>query len=417
MGQCRRQGQRVSRRAACLLPLLACLPGAALAQDLQWHGYLDARLQWTEGADESWTQGGLGKARFGEGEVPASLSGALSATWQLSPALLAVVDLQAHPDTSPELGVLAAYLRFRPVSTGRWRWSVRAGAYFPPISLENDGIGWTSRWTLTPSAINSWVGEELRTIGAEARIEHRGEHGTIDFGVSVFRNNDPAGELLATRGWGLGDVTSVLQSRVRQPDVHAPRARSTAPLFFEPFVENDGRIGWHADLTWRSPSGSRVSLIRYDNRADPESFGFVGARKVFSWHTRFWSAGAEVLLGDVVLIAQAMDGSTAFEPVPERYLDTRFRAQFLLVAWNRGNWRPALRFDRFRARELPGSITAPLEENGHAWTAAMNWRPRPWLRVTGEWLRVDSHRKQRTLDGLSSRQREQQVQLNLRLLF
>ena len=46
-------------------------------------------------------------------------------------------------------------------------WSVKTGAFFPTISLENDDLGWTSPYTLTPSAINSWIGEELRTIGSE----------------------------------------------------------------------------------------------------------------------------------------------------------------------------------------------------------------------------------------------------------
>ena len=60
--------------------------------------------------------------------------------------------------------------RRRPVS-----WSVKAGAFFPTISLENDDLGWTSPYTLTPSAINSWIGEELRTIGSEAHaaLRHR----------------------------------------------------------------------------------------------------------------------------------------------------------------------------------------------------------------------------------------------------
>ena len=45
---------------------------------------------------------------------------------------------------------------------------MKTGAFFPTISLENDDLGWTSPYTLTPSAINSWIGDELRTIGSEA---------------------------------------------------------------------------------------------------------------------------------------------------------------------------------------------------------------------------------------------------------
>ena len=41
-----------------------------------------------------------------------------------------------------------------------------------------------------------------------------------------------------------------------------------------------------------------------------------------------------------------------------------------------------------------------LSEYGHAFTAAINYLPNDWLRVTGEYVRVDSTRRQRTLDGL-----------------
>src|SRR6185437_6111030 len=54
-------------------------------------------------------------------------------------------------------------------------WSAKAGAFFPTISLENDDLGWTSPYTLTPSAINSWIGEELRTIGSEGTLRWKSE--------------------------------------------------------------------------------------------------------------------------------------------------------------------------------------------------------------------------------------------------
>jgi hypothetical protein len=398
--------------------MLFCLPGAAIAQDIQWHGYLDLRLQSYRGEDVSWIDGGLGKSRFGAGSENARFGGAaLAATWQVTPSLLAVTDLQLNPETSPGLGVLDAYLRYRPVSTTPWRWSVRVGAFFPPISMENDGIAWTSRWTLTPSAIDTWVGEELRTFGAEFRLEHRGAYGTFGLGLAAFKNNDPAGELLAMRGWALGDVTSTLNSRLREPDVLAGLLGTAAPFRFDPFAENDGRVGWHGDLTWDAPGGGRLSLLRYDNRADPESFSLQGDRPVYSWHSKFWSLGGQWPVGDLVLIGQWMDGNTAFEPGPGFYLDTRLHAGYLLAGWDRGNWRPALRYDVFSLRLLPDFLPAPLSEHGPAWTVALNWRPRPWLRVTGELLRVDSRRNQRLLEGLNPRQSDRQFQLSARLLF
>jgi phosphate-selective porin len=127
--------------------------------------------------------------------------------------------------------------------------------------------------------------------------------------------------------------------------------------------------------------------------------------------------GAQARVGDVVLIAQAMDGSTAFEPRAGLLLDTRFHAGSLLAAWDRGRWRPALRLDLFSLRQLPDTLADPLDEHGNAMTLALNWRPREFLRVTGELLRVDSRRDQRRLEGSSPRQVEVQSQLSLRLEF
>lgn len=402
-----------------LAPLLLLAAAASgTTSDFGLDGYLDLRLQANTSDEVSWLDGGLGKARHGAGDEPFQFgSGAVTLRWTPTPALLAVVDLQANPRLSPDIGVLEAYLRYRPVSTTAWRGSVRAGAFFPPVSLENVGVGWTSPWTLTPSAINSWVGEELRNIGVEARAEHRGSAGTLEVGLAAFRRNDPAGELLATRGWALGDLTSALGSRLRQPDVHAVAARGDIPLDFEPFVENDGRTGWQADVAWRTPAGQHFTLTHYDNRADPESFERDGTRKVFSWRTRFTGAGAELARGPVLLLTQLMTGSTAFEPRPGNYLETRFHAGYLLVGWVHGNWSPALRFDAFSTRREPDSASASLSEHGHAWTAALNWRPTEQLRLTGEILLVDSDRGQRSLAGLAPGQSDQQFQLSLRLLF
>jgi len=89
----------------------------------------------------------------------------------------------------------------------------------------------------------------------------------------------------------------------------------------------------------------------------------------------------------------------------------------VLAAWERGAWRPAIRVDAFQSRQLPEFLPDPLNEHGNALTVALNWRPVEWIRITGEWLRIDSHRDQRLLEGLSARQIDRQFQLNLRLLF
>lgn len=408
-----------ARRLA--LAIIGCVVAAgaapAAAQEMRWQGHLDVRA--VAAPDETaWDDGGLGKARFGDNDDDRMhlASGVLAGTAQLGPAVVASSTLQFVPGQDRSLDVLDAWVRYRPVSTTPWRWSVRAGAFWAPISLENEGVGWTSLWTLTPSAINSWVGEELRTIGAEASLEHRGEAADVTVFGAVFGWNDPAGELLAARGWGLGDAYSGLNAVLREPDVYAPRARAPIPMVYRPFREIDGRPGWYAGVTREVRDTSRMTLMHYDNRAERDSWERYAGHRAFSWDTRFWSAAARRRFGEYVVAAQALAGSTVFEPQPGMVLDTRFHAGYVLLARDTGEWRPAVRVDLFGTQQR-GPTDAPLEEHGNAVTVALNWRPREHLRVTGELLRIDSTRAQRRLDGLDPRQVEWQVQVAARLYF
>lgn len=402
-----------------LLPvlLLACIASPARAQSVEWRGYLDLRIA-APASTQDWNDGGLGKTRFGgDAGLAVAPTAALAAAFQVTPQWLASAQLQYQSEQRQPLDLIDAWLRYRPVSTTPWRWSARAGIMFPPVSLENGGIGWTSRWTLTPSAINSWVGEELRGTGAEVRLEHRAPGATWSALASVFGRNDPAGDLLASRGWALGDLTSGANAILREPDVYAPRARAPVPVLFRPFEEIDHRVGWYAGIDREGADGSRFALLRYDNRGDPSRWQWYADRKVFAWRTRFWSMGAKAQVGDIELLAQAMDGSTAFEPQPGLLLDTKLSSAYLLAGWDRGAWQPALRIDLFRLRQLPETLEAPLSEHGNALTAALNWRPREDLRISGELLRIDSTRNQRLLEGRAPRQVDLQAQLSLRYLF
>jgi len=412
--QVERMKARRRLRWTCLAGL-ACA-GALHAQSVQWHGYLDLRVAAVPG-ERAWSDGGLGKTRFGRGGNVRDVEGVLSGAFQLAPEWLASAELQYRPGREHPVDLLDAWIRYRPVSTTPWRWSLKAGAFFPPVSLENDAVGWASPWTLTPSASNSWIGEEVRTRGVEWRIEHRAPARTLGAVAALYRGNDPTGELLASRGWALDDLVTPWHADVREPDVYASQARSDVPVEYRPFVEIDGRTGWYAGVDYAGIGDNHVSLLRYDNRADPTRYQLYDERKVFAWRTRFWSLAGRMHMGDVVLVAQAMDGSTAFEPRAGLLLDTRFHAGSLLAGWDRGAWRPAVRLDMFSLRQLPGTLAAPLSEHGNAITAALNWRPNAWMRVTGEVLRVDSRRDQRLLEGSSPRRVDLQAQLSLRFEF
>ncbi|HZP66025.1 MAG TPA: hypothetical protein VFB32_06925 [Rudaea sp.] len=388
---------------------------AAAADDIEFHGFADLRGV-AASDDATWTRGGLAKTRYGGNDGLHFGGAALRATWQAAAPLLLVADLRYEPQDRTRAGLIEAYARYRPVSIDAWRWSLKLGEFFPPISLENEGVGWTSLWTLTPSAINTWVGEELRVFGAELRVEHRGDFSTLEAAGALFTANDPAGEILFARGWAFTDLVEGVGNRLREPDVYAYLVGTEPPRRYDPFVEIDHRLGFYGDVTWRTQSGSRATVLYYDNRADPSRYHvFDGHDELFAWRTHFTSVAAQTRFGDLVLMGQGMAGTTEIAPSGFRG-EAHFSAAYALAGWELGAWRPALRLDIFDTREDPAAPPA-LSEHGNALTFALNWRPCDWLRLTGEALRVESTRDQRLALGLAPREVDRQIQFNARFLF
>jgi hypothetical protein len=392
---------------ATLFLLGLCSP--AMAADFHFDGYADLRLIMP--SDQvSWQDGKLGKLRYGTEDNKPELRLA-EAVGQgvvlITPELMALAVARVEPEQRTFFDLLEAYVRYRPVSTTPWRWSVKAGAFFPPISLENTELGWTSPWTLTPSAINTWVGEELRTIGAEAALEWRSEERTITVMASLYGWNDPAGILVADRGWALHDRVTGLIDRPRDPDLIAASLRVPAPYYTYEALEIDGRPGWYAAASWDEVGLGYLNLIYYNNEADP-----TAVRRQIAWRTDFWNVGVRTQIGDVTLMAQALTGETLIVPSTTFYSDTRFKSAYLLAGWNLSeDWRVAARADVFSTdekRPFPGN----LSEHGNALTFAVNYLPYDWLRLTAEAIRVDSTRNQRKQDHLNPRAVENQFQLS-----
>ena len=393
------------------LMVLGSAPQAG-AVEFSVDGYADLRVIFPSN-EVGWLDGGLGKLRYGtEQNSPefrvAEVVG--QGVAQITPGLMAMAVVRYSPEQRTFFDVLEAFVRWRPVSTTAVRFSLEAGAFFPPISLENTEIGWTSPWTLTPSAINAWVGEELRTIGSEATVEWRRPTGTISAYAALYGWNDPTGILLNVRGWALHDKWTGLIDRPRLPDAWARQRNEPIPYRTWEFLEIDGRVGWYAGASWDETGIGHIDVLYYNNEADP-----TAETEQVAWDTSFWNIGLSTEIGPVTLIAQGMRGRTFFQP-SARWRELWFESAFLLAGWNISeDWRISGRAEVFSANETrPTPTSLLMSEHGHAFTAAINYLPNDWLRVTAEYVRVDSTRRQRTLDGLPAHAVEDQFQLGLR---
>ena len=232
-------------------------------------GYGDFRAL-ASPSQTAWLNGGLSKFRYGDSDGNFRLAEAVAqGDLRLGDDFSLVALARAEPEQRTGIDLLESYLSWHPAAGGAWSWSVKTGAFFPTISLENDDLGWTSPYTLTPSAINSWIGEELRTIGSEGIVRYDGGgFGSFSFTGAVTCCNDPAGVLIADRGWAMDDRPTGLFSDLRLPEASVKLfhlSDDRTPMF----DEIDSTPGWYAGLGWQLAGIGKLTVLRYDNEGDP----------------------------------------------------------------------------------------------------------------------------------------------------
>ncbi len=408
--------------------LVGALSSTVQAQDsmptIDVRGLVDARLILTDNT-VSWEERGLGKTRWGgdaSGDnrvvgriAEASLIFLPKFSWDWSGVIHVKADSQQHQPVD----VIEAFLRYKPVPKSDFRYEARIGAFFPPISLENKGIAWTSPYTITSSAINSWVGEELKTLGAEFTVSREFEDFDLSLTGSAFTANDPAGTLLAWRGWALHDREAGLFEQLPLAPIRTiepgGEIERQAP-WVEPFHQIDTRIGGYAGITVDHYALGRLSVLYYDNQSFDRAFdGFQCA-----WDTYFVSAGYEnELPGGVELISQMMIGNTSMgtRPLLGSKVNNDYWSIFTLLSKRVGKHRFSFRYDHFEVADDDLTGDDLNQENGNAWTAAYVLRPFRKQRLTLEVLHVDSKRPEREFLNLPVRARETTIQASYRFFL
>ncbi len=400
------------------------LAGPARAE-VAIHGVASARGLVVEG-QKSWLEGGWGRLTEGAGEPNDALPAVrgqlhLGLDWRPGSIWLVRASgvVQGEPDASlgQRAGVVEAFVQAQPDITARTQLRVRGGLFFPQTSLENVDRLWQSPYTVTLSAWNTWIGEEVRLGGLETAWILQGARDRVELAGTAFGANDASGALVAWRGFALGDRLTTIGEVLPLPPLTtlepggafaAQRDDGTRPV-----DELEGRVGWQARARYSREGRIRVQAAFTDNRGDRALH-----RGQYAWRTRFGQAGLEMNLGpDVTFVAEGALGETGMGlPAPNMRVDLRFRTGYALLSWNRGPVRVSGRVEAFDNEDRDG-VAEPNEEDGWALTGAVFWQATRLLRVGAEYLTVRAQRPAAAFSGADPDTDARRAVLELRLAF
>jgi hypothetical protein len=414
-----------SKRVLRVTLLVTALAPAVLAGEIELHGFGAVRGIGVSG-QPPWLEGGFGRLTEGAdaaGDSTYTGRALLHAGLDWKPSDKFLLHLHGIARAEPSaaggdrFGVPEAYAVFRPELSSTVSLHLKGGLFFPGTSLENPDRLWASPYTITFSALNTWLAEELRLTGLETRLLWSDGRDTLHAGGTGFVANDTLGTLVAWRGWSLSDRFTVVAERLPLPPLaslqpggalSAQRDDGTRPI-----GELDDRLGWMVRGGWDRRDRAALQAAYFDNRGDRNLYDGE-----YAWDTRFWVVGARLEPGSgVTLLGEAMFGNTAMGveaaapgtdpyayPYPPptsttyppgttpAFVDTDFATAYAMLSWQRSSLRLSARFDWFRNEDRDG-VAEDDSEDGTAFTLAAFWTPVERLRIGAEFLTIAAQRK------------------------
>lgn len=398
-----------ARRAIIVGAALGFTAAMAAVHATEWDASLDMRLVGAD-APRSYIDGGLGTLRYGDESDGVQLGRARFAlAEELGDLLTFKIDASAwgqHDRNAVDL--TEAYFQLHPYPFGDWRTRLKLGAFYAPLSLENRADGWESPYTLSNSALDSWAAQELRTIGAEFKLEWLGTHSGHDFDVGaafgVYGWNEGAGAALAASGFTITDWQGSLFGRVGRP--------GTLNGAINEYHQFDNRAGTYLGLEAHYLDRLTLEGLHYDNHANP------GAEDIplgnYGWQTRFDTAG---LRGENdagwTAIVQWLAGKTFVAPEDFGLLGWNFVTRYVLVSKRSGGHTFSARYDDFKVN---AQQTFPIgAQRGHAVTLDYRFEPDAQWRFTLEWVRARDFQDNRQIfDGEAPFATESTLQVAIR---
>jgi hypothetical protein len=218
---------------------------------------------------------------------------------------------------------------------------------------------------------------------------------TFTLDAAVFWGNDPAGSLLAWKGWSVHDRQSRFGDELPLPPLpllEPGELFENQDPYVKPFTEIDNRAGYYVTGEWQYGSKLLLRAGHYDNRADPT----IIKNGQYAWETIFEHIGMQTTLpGDIGLVAQWMFGSTVMGsvmfPNGARAVDVEFDSKFALLTREFGKHRVSLRFDEFDVTQNDSTPEDNNPEDGHAWTLSYQVGLSEKVSLATEWLSIKTH--------------------------
>ncbi|HEY4212389.1 MAG TPA: hypothetical protein VGM84_13000 [Steroidobacteraceae bacterium] len=344
---------------------------------------LDVRLV-GGGPAPSWTDRGPGKLRYGGSPADSGFERATrlvlsQAALQIGAQLPWDVRAQTQFNIEPDVAgnyrpwLIEALLRKEWGEANRG-WGLQSGVMNVPFSLENTGPAWTPAYTISASALNSWLWEDMSLAGAEGEGWYVTSSG-IRLGalVGAGYGGDQIGRILALRGWVMGDTLAGINGDLALP------GRDDRTSIFNDRDHRPGVYSWLSVGDAGEIVSARLGIM--DNRGDEGSPGV--------WHTHFTTVGIVLHpLPRIDVLAQYLDGAARVRSPAN---DSALSAAYVLVSYHTLRQRLSLRYDSFRIHDLDGGPNT--NEHGHALTTSYFVDLGLRSRVALEYIRMDSQRE------------------------
>ncbi|RVT45447.1 hypothetical protein EMM73_13360 [Rheinheimera sediminis] len=284
----------------------------------------------------------------------------------------ATVHAQWHRAPEAGFGVTEAWINWNPLPVSGYRVRGRAGIFYPALSLENTDLAWTSPYTNSFSAINSWIAEEIKTRAIELSVNRPGRFFKSDHSIqwvgALFQGNDPAGSILTWRGFALHNLQTSIGERVHfanYPSIAAGGEIELQPAWVEPNRELDHKTGYYTGLHWLHKDQTEMRLYWYDNRGEPTTF----KHGQYAWDTRFLSLAFQHQLTEQWrLLAQVLSGDTS---MGIQAVVADYQSSYLMLNYQLDRHSISARYDHFEVTDKDLTLTDDNNGKGHSWT--FNW--------------------------------------------